>query len=157
MDRNVKAREDLKAKGNAIREPETLCEQCGKKVEDKLIKEKLGGQEKNFCSKDCVNLFKTNLEAQRVTTSERIDSEIHFLERENEYKSNQLKKGVTETRAINQVPGQPAMILDGYVNGLKPDYIIENEIDKNKQIIKEHNRQQENIKQARKEDAASSS
>ncbi len=156
MDRNEEARKDLKAKGNAIREPETLCEQCGKKVTDKLIKERLGGQEKNFCNKDCVNLFKLNLEALRVTTEERCETEIHFYEREIEYKQNQLKGIITETRVVNKVPGQPSTVLEGYVDGLKPAYIIENEIEKNKQLIKEQKRQIENTKLAREEDASKS-
>lgn len=154
MDRNEQARKDLKAKGNAIREPETICEQCGKKVTDTLIKEKLGGQDKNFCNKDCLKLFEINMEEIRITTEERTNKDIHFLKREIEYKATQLKKGIEETRAINQVPGQPAMILDGYKDGLKPAYILENEIEQNEQRIKEKRRQIENIKKAREEDAS---
>ncbi len=157
MDRNEEARKDLKAKGNAIREPDTICEQCGKGVTDKLIKERLGGQDKNFCNKDCVNLFKINLEALRVTTEERCATQIHFLKREIEYKQNQLKGEITETRAVNQVPGQTSTVLEGYVDGLKPKYILENEIEKNNQLIKEQKRQIENTKIAREEDASRTS
>ena len=102
-------------------------------------------------------MFKINTEAQRVISEERTNTEINFLKRENDYKANELKVGITETRAINQVPGQPAMILDAYVDGKKPAYIIQNEIDKNNQLIKEQKRQLENIKLAREEDATKSS
>ncbi len=154
MDRNVEARKDLKAKGNAIKEPETVCDQCAKKVTDKLIKERLGGQEKNFCSKDCLKLFKLNTEEQRIISEGRTLSEIKFTEREIEYKQEQLKNGIKETRVLNTQPGQPTVILDGYVDGLKPAYIIENEIDRNKQLLKEQRKRLENIKKAREEDAA---
>ena len=133
-----------------------ICEQCGKELTT-MITERLGGQDKNFCNEDCVKLFKINLETLRITTEERCETEIHFLEREIKYKQNQLKKGITETRAINQVPGQPAVRLDGYKDGLKPEYIIENEIEKNNQLIKEQERQIENTKKAREEDASKSS
>ena len=155
MDRNEKAREDLKAKGNAIKEPEVTCEQCGKKIEGELFKKQLGGQEKNFCNRDCIKLYKINMEEQRKITEERTNSDINFLDREIKYKQEQLKNGITETRAINQVPGQPAVILDGYSDGLKPAYIIENEIERDNQQIKEKKRQIENVKLAREEDAKS--
>ena len=131
---------------------ELICEQCGKTLTEGL-KERLGGQDKNFCNKDCVKLFKINLEESRVTTEERCKTEIHFLEREIEYKKNQLKKEITETMEINKVPGKPSIVLEGYVNGLKPEYILENEIEKNNQLIKEQKRQIENTKLAREEDA----
>ena len=133
--------------------PKHICEQCSTEITT-MITKKIGGQEKDFCSEDCVNLFKTNIEAQRVTSEERMGKDINFLNREIEYKKDQLKNGITETRAINQVPGQPAMILDGYKDGLKPDYIIKNEIEKDKQRIKEKRRALEDIKIAREEDAS---
>jgi len=137
-------------------EPEKICDQCGKKITDKLFKEKIGGQEKLFCSKDCIKMFKVNIEGQRIISEERAEKQIDFLEREIEYKKNQLTNGITETRLINVSPGQQATIVDGYKDGLKPAYILENEIDKDNQIIKEHKRQIENIKKAREEDASRS-
>ena len=131
------------------------CEQCGKTLAEGL-KERLGGQDKNFCNKDCIKLFKINLEELRLTTEERCKTEIHFLEREIEYKQNQLKGKITETREITKVPGKPSTVLEGYVGGLKPAYIIENEIEKNNQLIKEQKRQIENTKIAREEDASKS-
>ena len=131
---------------------ELICEQCGKILVEG-IKERLGGQDKNFCNKDCVKLFKTNLESSRITIEERCKTEINFLNREIGYKQNQLKNEITETRTINTVPGQPSTVLEGYVGELKPAYIIENEIEKAKQLIKEQKRQIENTKLAREEDA----
>ncbi len=136
-------------------EPELICEQCGKKITEG-IKERLGGQDKNFCNKDCVKLFKINLEALRITTEERCKTQINFLKREIEYKQNQLRGTITETRAVNQIPGQPPNTVEGYVDGLKPPYILENEIEKNNQLIKEQKRQIENTKIEREEDATKS-
>ena len=153
-DRNEIARNDLRAKGNAIKEPEVTCEQCANKIADELRKEKIGGVEHKFCSKDCIALFKTNMEEQRNISEVRATKQIKFLEREIDYKENELKTEITETRVLNTIPGQPSVILDGYVDGLKPAYIIQNELERDQQLIKEQRKQIENIKLARKEDAS---
>jgi len=54
---------------------------------------------------------------------------IRCMDRELDYKKAELLKGVTETRVIEQAPGQPAVAVDGFVDGLKPRYAIENEVD----------------------------
>ena len=151
MDRNEIARKDIIEE--TIEEPEASCEQCANKVEDKLIIEKIGGVEHKFCSKNCIEIFKVNIEEQRNISEERATKQIEFLEREIGYKDNELKTEITETRVLNTIPGQPSVILDGYVDGKKPAYIIQNEIERNEQLIKEQRKQIKNIKLAREEDA----
>ena len=137
-----------------IKEPDIFCEQCAKKITDKLIKEKLGGQEKVFCSQDCLKLFKINIAEQREISKERTQGDIDFMERENTFKKNQVDSGkIVETRMVNKVPGQPSIVIEGYKDGLKPKYIIQNEIDRNNQLIKERKRQLENIRKSEEEDA----
>ena len=134
-------------------EPEETCEQCAKPIKE-LKKERIGGIEHKFCSKDCIALFRTNIEAQRVISEERAIRQIKFLEREIDYKENELKTEITETRELTKLPGQPSVILDGYVDGKKPAYIIQNEVERDQLLIKEQKQQIENIKLARETDAS---
>lgn len=75
---------------------------------------------------------KSNEQIAYEARESRIVSElaIKFMKRELAYKENQIKTGIIEeTRATNRIPGQPAIILDGFIDGKKPMFIIENEKD----------------------------
>ena len=83
--------------------------------------------------------LKQKLAEQKKPTPEQIKKDKQFkvdlnnhriscIVREKEYKQSQLANGITETRVIEQSPGQPAVAVDGYVDGLKPRYVVENEI-----------------------------
>jgi len=89
----------------------------------------------------------------REITRERINVEIRCFERKLKFKEEQLKSGIVETRATNSIPGQPALIIDGYKDGIKPMYEIENDIDRTNQQINEFKRQLEDLDQAEEEDA----
>ena len=154
MDRNKKAIRDLKAKGEAIRNPGGQCDQCGKQLKEEIFSKKIGGTEKRFCSRDCIKLFEVNISAQRIIQKERMENDINFLNREIDFKKEQIQSGnIVETRMINQLPGQPAIIIEGYKEGTKPSYILENEIESRMQRIKEIKRQMDNITEMEEEDA----
>jgi len=61
------------------------------------------------------------------------------INREIEYKLLQLDNGITETRTINRIPDGTAVVVDGYVDNLKPKFMIQNEIDTLGQRVKEFN------------------
>ena len=153
MDGNEKVEVKETPKEEPKEEAEETCEQCAKPIKE-LKKERIGGTEHKFCNKDCIALFRTNIEAQRVISEQRAIRQIKFLERELDYKENELKTEITETRELTKLPGQPSVILDGYVDGKKPAYIIQNEMERDQLLIKEQKQQIEDIKLARKEDAA---
>lgn len=94
------------------------------------------------------------IEYERKIRKERLEVEIGCIQRDMAYKQNQVDTGlITETRAINQIPGNPAIILDGYSDGLKPKHILENEIEQHKLRIKEKEEQIANIKKLEEENA----
>ena len=91
---------------------------------------------------------------ERKIQKQRYGIDIQCIDREIKFKKEQLDNNVIiETRMINQIPGQPGIIIDGYKDHIKPAFLIENEIDKLEQRKKEFNELIESIKKAEEEDA----
>ena len=82
---------------------------------------------------------------------------IKNIQREIDFKKEQLKTGVKETRTIHTLPDGSAAIVDGFVEGVKPKHVLENEIDAftvKQQIFEEQLRQMK-IKEEEEKNARS--
>ena len=66
----------------------------------------------------------------RKVSLSRLAVRIGSIARDITYKMKQIETGIiTETRSIHKLPDGTAAIVDGYVDELKPKFIIENEVD----------------------------
>ena len=89
---------------------------------------------------------------QRIEASKKSDEQIAYergikkqrnnvmitgINREIEYKKNELANGITETRTIHRIPDGTAVNVDGYTDNKKPKFMILNEIDALSQRSKE--------------------
>lgn len=156
MDRNEEAKKDLKARTEAKKEPEGICENCGKKFADAIYIQKVGGKETRLCSKECVKEYKFLVSEQRRMRVERLEKQIICLNRDVVFKTEEINTGnILETLAVNQIPGQPACILEGFKDGLKPKHIIQNEIELRELEIKLKQEEIANIKKLEKSENAS--
>ena len=89
------------------------------------------------------------MQYEREQTRKRLEVNLKCYEREAAFKQGEITSGnIIETRAVNQVPGQPAIILDGFKDGLKPAFAIQNELDQIKLHIDSIKEQLENITKA---------
>lgn len=132
-----------KAQEQKVSKEKITCKQCGKEI-----------TEGEFCNGECSKMFKDNEQAQRQISKERYEKEIIFFEREIKFKQDQIdSKNIVETRMVNIIPGQPAIIVDGYKDGCKPEFMIQNEIDQKNQQIKERKKHLEDIKKIEEENA----
>lgn len=106
-----------------VNQVKTNCENCGKEAPEYIEWKKL-----KFCSNECVDLKKKEVSDER---KDLIEHEKHMNEcriRELKYKEDQIKNGITETRILESTPGQPTVAVDAFKDGVKPKYVIENEI-----------------------------
>lgn len=102
-------------------------------------------------------ISKEQLVYQRKIQKERLEIELTCIRREIKFKDEEVSSGnIIETRAVNQIPGQPAITLDGYQDGLKPKHLLENEMDQLNLIIKQKQEMIDDIKKLEEEDAKSS-
>ncbi len=124
-DRNEIAREDLKAK---VSKEVINCEQCGKKCES-VYDKKIDGKNHKFCSRECISVFDKQMSAARIRSIKERDLTIRQIERDIEFKNNQISFEIVETRTIQITPGQSPVIVDGYIDNKKPKHILQNEVD----------------------------
>jgi len=97
------------------------CKRCMVMIEE--------GEE--FCPR-CKRMESLQMEFTRKKTKREFDVQVTSLQRDIDFKSGQLKEGITETRIIKISDTGEATMMDGYVDGLKPKHIILNEIDQAK-------------------------
>lgn len=83
----------------------------------------------------------------RKITKERNSVMIQNIQREIDFKKEQLEKEIIETISIHRIPDGTAIRVDGYLDGKKPKFIIENEIDSLNQRIEEFKDQNKNIEE----------
>lgn len=84
---------------------------------------------------------------ERKITKERNSIMIKNIQREIEFKQEQLISGIKETRTINRIPDGTAVTVDGYIDNKKPKFMIENEIDALNQRKKEFEQQIKDIEE----------
>lgn len=84
---------------------------------------------------------------ERKITKERNEVMIKNIQREIDFKKTELEKEIIETISIHRIPDGTAIRVDGYADGKKPKFIIENEIDSLNQRIQEFEEQNKNIKE----------
>ena len=116
---------------------EEKCAYCGRPATANVIEKKMNNRIFKFCSESCKKDFVKNMADEKRITKEREKVELRCLEREIGFKAKQLEKGIIETRFVNQLPGQPALIIEGFEGQLKPKFLIENDIDRLNQRLKE--------------------
>lgn len=90
---------------------------------------------------------------ERHVTKQRYEVDMVCLNREKAFKQQQLDGEVLETRTTIHPPSGQTVIQEGYVDGKKPKWLIENEIDILNQKIRERKEQLENIQQLEEQDA----
>jgi len=90
---------------------------------------------------------KEQIKYERKLRTEDLNTDITCMQRDIDYKRDQIKNGIEETRVINRIPGQPAIIIEGYKNHLKPPHLLENEIDQLNKQIKRNNEQINTMKE----------
>jgi len=142
-----------------------------KKMEQKIAEEKdKNGQPVNRCQmcKGVITNDKTHCEKCEVLKAEQTARErkesiekgginIKIIQREIAFKIKQLETGITETRSIHKIPDGSVVTVDGYVDNLKPEFIIKNELDLLNYNIETYKRQIADIKKAEEEDARETS
>jgi len=95
---------------------------------------------------------KEQTEYDRRVTKQRLAVEIECVGREIQFKEDELKNGIVETRALNQLPGQPAIIIDGFKDNVKPSFLIENDLSRLRQNIIEITERMDQIDKSEKEE-----
>jgi hypothetical protein len=95
--------------------------------------------------KEKAKLNPEQIEHDRKITQQRTETDLANLKRELEYKESQLKKEIVETRVQIQLSSGEIVIQEGYLDGLKPRWLIENEKAIIEQKIKEKGEQLLNI------------
>jgi len=89
---------------------------------------------------------------QRYITKMRTKARLNCIQRDIDFKKAQLECGkITETRVVHRMPDGSMSIVDGYVDGLKPKHILENEIDQQSVEIILMNEQLEEIEKIENE------
>jgi len=122
---------------------DNACERCGR------LKEIDG---KPLCA-ICKALEEDNKTFQRETTKERLKVNIENLKDEIAFKKEQVDNGeVKETRTISYGPDGKPTIIDGYVDGVKPAFILKNEIRQHNAQIKSYESQLNLIKKDEEKD-----
>lgn len=100
-------------------------------------------------------ISKEQLKAEREDKKDLETHRIECMQREMLYKQNQIERGITETRVLETAPGQPTVAVDAYKDGVKPKYVIENEIAALTLNIKRSQKQLEEIEKLENEDTKS--
>ena len=100
-------------------------------------------------------LTKEQATHQRKIQTENETIEIECSLREKKFKEEQLKSEIVETRFVNQLPGQPALVITGYKDQLKPRYLLENEIARIDQMVKIRRETIENMRKQEEKDGKS--
>ena len=94
------------------------CKRCMIRVEE--------GQK--FCPR-CQKMDDMQMEFTRNKTKREFNVQINNIQRDIDFKKNQLENGITETRIIKISDTGEATMMDGFKDGMKPKHIILNEID----------------------------
>ena len=90
---------------------------------------------------------------ERKVTKQRYEVDIKCLSRERDFKTEQLKNEILETRTAIHQPNGQVIIQEGYVDNKKPKWLIENEVDIINQKLRERLDQIYNIDQLEEKDA----
>jgi len=78
---------------------------------------------------------------------------IKALNRIKEFKQAQIDTGkVVETQSVHTIPDGTAVKVDGYINGLKPTFLLQNEIDYIENDIQTFNNRIKDIEKAEEKD-----
>ena len=113
--------------------------------------------EGNDLCKKCQRLEDIQLEFNRKAKKRDFENQLSGMQREIEFKQEQLKSGIMETRVIKLGNDGMPTIVDGYVDGLKPKHLILNDIDNLKTRQDLITNQLDALSKAEEEDARSTS
>ena len=122
-----------------------VCKRCTVLLADDTEKER------GFCPK-CWEVRLEQLAHERVERELMLKNRIDAAKREKEFKENQLKDGIKETMVIITGEDGKPYAHEGYVGGVKPEYMIHNDIADLNSRMKLFESQLENMKKAVKED-----
>lgn len=118
------------------------CKRCGVRTEE--------GE--NFCEK-CNVLEKEQMAFNRSKTKMQSQAQISNIDRHIKYKEEQVRNNaVTETRIVKIADNGEATIIDGYMDNMKPTFLLENEIDELKVRQELFKQQLKAIERAEEED-----
>lgn len=136
--------------------------QMKEKIKEDILKEwdkhkckRCGGstEEGKFCEK-CDVLEKEQMDFNRSKTKMQSQVQISNISRHITYKEEQVKSNtVQETRIVKIADNGEATIMDGYIDQIKPKFLLENEIDELKVRQELFKQQLKAIERAEEEDA----
>ena len=105
-----------------------------------------------FCGR-CQGIEKDSIDFERAKKRNMLTTNIANLENENKFKQEQIDTdNLVETRIIKRSETGEPIIMDEFVGGLKPKYILENEIRQNKAQLDLYEKQLDLLKKAEEND-----
>lgn len=121
-----------------------VCEECGKHIEF----------DRKYCP-DCEKKRAINMKFHRMKTKALAGVNINNIQRDVDFKQGQIdSEKIIETRVVKISDSGSPIIIDGYVNGVKPKHILQNEIDSLKAQQEMYRKQIQEIEKAEEEDEA---
>ena len=173
MDSKKKINELKKEAGQPNEEPtnkekkqiiDIMVEKVSERLKNNICKRCHGtifGKEGDYCD-GCQVKVDRDQRFQVEKEIKRIESNIRNFDREIKFKQAQIDAQpyvspteIIETRIIKHTDKGEPVIIDGYTNGLKPRYILENEVDQITSLKELHEKQITEMKKSLEEkDAA---